>query len=283
MSAPWLIIGCGYTGERLARRLVGSGADLTITRRDPDALAELADKLGARGARVDLADPATLVGVVPPGAIVVMLAPPGPDPTAEMRALLAATEHAHRIVYVSSTGVYGPGHGGWVDETAPLAPLTPSGHARVAAEAVLATSRVPWISLRVAGIHGPGRGLIDRIKSGTYRIIGDGSAHISRIHVDDLVTAIVRAGTSDVTGAVNIADDDPAPIGEVADALAAQLGKPPPPRVPIESVSPEVAGMLTADRRIANARMKQELGVELRYPSWRTASEPTPQFTRSER
>ena len=70
---------------------------------------------------------------------------------------------------------------------------------------------------------------------------------------------------------VGIADDDPAPIGEVADALASTLGVAPPPRVPVESVAPEVAGMLTADRKIANGRMKQELGVVLRYPSWRSA------------
>ena len=76
--------------------------------------------------------------------------------------------------------------------------------------------------------------------------------------------------TSTVTGPINIADDDPAPIGEVADAVAAPLGVAPPPRVPAESVGPEVAGMLTADRRIANARMKRELGVVLRYPTIQT-------------
>ncbi|HEU4614307.1 MAG TPA: hypothetical protein VFS15_19565, partial [Kofleriaceae bacterium] len=126
------------------------------------------------------------------------------------------------------------------------------------------------IALRVAGIHGPGRGLVERIRAGTYRIVGDGSAHVSRIHVDDLVEAIVRAGASTVAGAVNVADDDPAPIGEVADAVAAQLGLPPPPRVPAASVDAEIAGMLAADRRIANRRMKEELGVVLRYPSWRS-------------
>ena len=100
-------------------------------------------------------------------------------------------------------------------------------------------------------------------------MIGDGTSHVSRIHVVDLVAAILAAGRSAVTGAVNAADDDPAPIGEVADAVAARLGLPPPPRVPVAAVSPEVAGMLTADRRIANRRMRDELGVVLRYPSWR--------------
>jgi nucleoside-diphosphate-sugar epimerase len=107
------------------------------------------------------------------------------------------------------------------------------------------------------------------MRAGTYRVVGDGRAHVSRIHVVDLVEAIVRAGTSSLAGPVNCADDDPAPIGEVADAIAARLGLPPPRRVPASTVDPEIAGMLTADRRIANGRLKNELGVVLRYPSWR--------------
>lgn len=272
MSESWFIVGCGYTGTRLARALVGQGADVTITRRDAAAVADQAGQLGARGLRVDLADPSTLRGAVAPGAIVAVLAPPAADPAREIAGLLDAIgDDAKRIVYVSSTGVYAPGGGAWVDESWSLAPITSSGAARVAAERAFAASRVPWVALRAAGIYGPGRGLAERIAAGTYRIVGDGRAHVSRIHVLDLVAAIVRAGTCSVVGAINVADDDPSPIGEVADAVAESLGKPPPPRVPADSVSPEIAGMLTADRRIANTRMKQELGVVLRYPSWRTS------------
>nr|MBA3499677.1 NAD-dependent epimerase/dehydratase family protein [Deltaproteobacteria bacterium] len=218
---------------------------------------------------VDLADPSTLVGVIPDGAVVVCLAPPGHDPAFEIQTLVKAAHAASKIVYVSSTGVYAPAHGDWVDESWPVAPVTSSGKARIAAESALAAAQVPVVILRVAGIHGPGRKMSDRIREGTHRVIGDGSSHVSRIHVIDLVAAIVLAGTRPVTGVVNIADDDPSPIGEVADAFAAKLGVPPPPRVSPDSVSPEVAGMLTANRRIANRRMKDELGVELRYKSWR--------------
>jgi nucleoside-diphosphate-sugar epimerase len=271
MSGSWILVGAGYTGSRLARALVGQGADVTITRRDVTAASDLATQLGATGVRADLTDPATLHGIISPGAIVVCLAPP--DPAAEIRGLLDAAAHARKLVYVSSTGVYAPGGGASVDESWPLAPTTASGRARVAAEAALADATIPWVTLRVAGIHGPGRGLVDRIRAGTYRIIGDGHAHVSRIHVDDLVTAIIAAGTSNVTGAVNVADDDPSPIGEVADAIATQLGLPLPPRAPADSVSPEIAGMLTADRKIANRRLREELCVALQYPSWRTTLE----------
>jgi nucleoside-diphosphate-sugar epimerase len=250
---------------------VGEGADLTITRRTSAAAQESGEALGARGVMADLGDPATLTGMIPAESIVVCLAPPGAAPADEIRGLVAAARHARRIVYVSSTGVYAAGGGAWVDEHWPIAPITPSGAARVAAERALADATVPHVVLRVAGIHGPGRGLVDRLRAGTYRIVGDGSSHVSRIHVDDLAVAIVLAGRSTITGAINIADDDPAPIGEVADALAARLGVAPPPRVPASSVPAEVAGMLTADRRIANRRMRDELGVVLRYPSWRDA------------
>jgi nucleoside-diphosphate-sugar epimerase len=270
--SSWLIVGCGYTGTRLARTLVARpelADDVAITRRDREVARALGEALGVRGERADLADPSSLEVV--PGAVVVCLAPPGPDPAGEIRALLAAARDAARIVYVSSTGVYGPGEGAWVDESWPVAPVTESGRARAAAEAALAEASLPWVALRAAGIYGPGRGLAERLRAGTYQVVGDGTSHVSRIHVVDLVAAIVAAGTTAVTGAINAADDDPAPIGEVADAMAARLGVPAPPRVPAASVSPEVAGMLTADRRIVNRRLRDELGVVLRYPSWRDA------------
>ncbi len=267
-AAPWVIVGAGYTGGRLAERLVREHQAVIITRRDPATASAAAASLGvpsAQGVAMDLGRPETLV--FPDGAIVVCLAPPGAAPAAEIEALARAAERCERLVYVSSTGVYPPAGGAWVDESVPVAPQTRAGRGRAAAEAALPADAV---SLRVAGIYGPGRGLHERIRAGTYRIIGDGSAHVSRIHVVDLVDAIIRAGATTFAGPINIADDDPAPIGEVADTIAANLGLPPPPRVSPAEVDPEVAGMLMADRRIANARMKERLGVVLRYPSWRT-------------
>ena len=265
----WLVVGAGYTGSVLVQRLRAAGHDVIATRRTAtaDAIA------------LDLANPPPDVYA---DAIIVCCAPPGVDPAREMYNLVALG--GRRIVYVSSTGVYAPGGGAWVDESWPLAPTTTSGQARLAAERALveAAATVPAMAfftapqdgiavLRAAGIYGPGRGLVERMRAGTYRIVGDGRAHVSRIHVEDLVETIVRAGESRAEGAFNVADDDPAPIGEVADAVAASLGLPPPPRVPVESVAADVAGMLTADRRIANGRIKRELGVVLRYPSWRDA------------
>jgi nucleoside-diphosphate-sugar epimerase len=281
--ATWVIIGAGYSGGMLAERLVKSGEDVIVTRREAGAAAAAAQALIPPGGRlhsgfvrsavVDLGDAGTIAGVIPDGAIVVCTAPPGDDPVAEITRLVAAAHSAARIIYVSSTGVYGPAGGAWVDESTPIAPHTRAGRARAAAEAALGSHGV---ALRVAGIYGPDRGLVARIRAGTYRIIGDGTAHVSRVHVVDLVDAIVRAGESKIAGPINVADDAPDPIGEVADAVAAQFGLPPPARVPVDSVDEEVAGMLTADRRIANQRMKEDLGVVLRYPTWRSALSDEP-------
>ena len=265
--ATWVIIGCGYTGSALVRRLVAQGEDVILTRRTAEAAATTAAAVGGKPRVLDPSGPGVATLVASEGAIIVCCAPPGPEPRREIERLIALTPRRGRLVYVSSTGVYPPAAGAWVDESWPLEPVTAAGRARVIAESALPADAV---ILRAAGIHGPGRGLGSRIQAGTYRIVGDGSAHVSRIHVDDLVEAILRAGAGTVTGAINIADDDPAPIGELADAVAASLGLPAPPRVPASSVDPEVAGMLGAgspDRE--RKRMKRELGVVLRYPSGR--------------
>ncbi|MEO6777669.1 MAG: NAD-dependent epimerase/dehydratase family protein [Kofleriaceae bacterium] len=264
--STWFVLGAGYTGTVLARRLVAEGQRVIVTRRALADAEEVARDVGAEPRAVDLAhanEPAS------PGAIVVCLAPPGGEPHVEIANLLALATAANKLIYVSSTGVYAPGGGAWVDEQWPLEPSTVSGKARLAAERALPANTV---ILRAAGIYGPGRGIADRLRAGTYRIVGDGSTHVSRIHVDDLVEAIIRAATAGLTGPINCADDDPEPIGELADRLAASLGVAPAPRVPAESVGSEIAGMLVADRRIANRRMKQELGVMLRHPTIETSA-----------
>jgi nucleoside-diphosphate-sugar epimerase len=104
-------------------------------------------------------------------------------------------------------------------------------------------------------------------------VIGDGAAHVSRIHVDDLVAAItlVARATALAHAVYNVADRDPCTAAEHGDGAAALLGLPPPPRVPAAQVSPDAAAMLLADRRVDASRLERELGWAPRYPSWRDA------------
>jgi nucleoside-diphosphate-sugar epimerase len=126
------------------------------------------------------------------------------------------------------------------------------------------------VSLRVAGIYGPGRGAHARLAAGSYRIVGDGNTLVCRIHVDDLVSSIIAVGTVDPLPyrVVNVADDDPTSSREVGDAVAKMIGVEPPSSVDPADVSASVRAMLGANRRIDNRRLKN-LGVSLRYPSWR--------------
>jgi nucleoside-diphosphate-sugar epimerase len=272
---PWVILGCGYTGERLAARLVRAGASVWGTRRaaaDADALAARVPGLRPRAA--DLTDPASLAGWMPRGAIWVDSVPPAPAGVGGEQALVAAAAAAgaRRLVYLSSTGVYPRGHGGATDEDTPPAPLGDRGRRRLAAETALleaaARQQVDAVSLRIAGIYGPGRGVHARLRQGTYRIIGAGASTVSRIHVDDLVSAILAAGVAArlPRRIYNVADDAPCSSRAFADAVAALLGVPPPPSVPPEQVSAAAVAMLTADRRISSRRLQQELGVVLAYP-----------------
>jgi nucleoside-diphosphate-sugar epimerase len=105
--------------------------------------------------------------------------------------------------------------------------------------------------------------------------LGEGNTFVSRIHVDDLVAAIVAAARAPhlPRDIYNVADDAPTTSRQYADAVAALLGLPPPPTLPPEQATPTARALLEANRRISNARIKQELGVVLSYPSWREGVE----------
>lgn len=257
----WVVVGAGYTGARLATVLRARGDEVIATRRRDDGDVRA----------VDLARPTTLDGLFAAGDRVVITAPPIDGAGTGERALGAAARAANvaRLIYVSSTGVYAPAAGAWVDEDFAIAPTTATGHARVAAEAALREAGVPTVVLRPPGIYGPGRGVIARLRAGSYRVIGDGATQVSRVHVDDLVAAIVAVGDAAAPAPVyNVADDEPCPSAELADAVAAALDLPPPPRVPLTAVDADTAGMLTADRRIDATRLRA-LGWSPRFPRWR--------------
>ncbi len=311
MTPSWLIIGAGYTGGRLAAQLAARGVTVVATRRGfPEGASQGAEAVPRPGAittvalDLDAAAPsdvprdATRGGVIataapaqqgrqgplsieeqlpalPAGSIAVYCAPPGAPPGAREERLVRALAGFARVIYISSTGVYGPGYGQWIDEAWTPAPESESEKARFAAEQQLVRTAdelgVPWTVLRPSGIYGPGRSLVARVRRGEARVVGDGSAYICRIHVDDLVAAIVAVAERQLGGIINASDDAPSPYGQVLDEVAGMLGLPPSPRIDPETVSPMARAMLLANRKIANKRLREELGLTLRYPSWRVA------------
>ena len=166
--------------------------------------------------------------------------------------------------YLSATGVYGDTQGAWVDESAPVG----RGRRNARANADLA-----WLALgarvfRLPGIYGPGRSAFERlIAGGAYRVDQPGQM-FSRIHVDDIVTAVIGAFDAP-SGAYNIADDMPAPQGEVVAYAARLIGHPPPPLVHPDSLSPTARGFYSESRKVANGKAKRLLGWHPAYPSYR--------------
>lgn len=194
------------------------------------------------------------------------------DPVlADCAADLRAATHLQWAGYLSTTGVYGDHQGGWVDETAPLTPATARGRARVRAEADWAALGLPLHIFRLAGIYGPGRGPFAKIRNGTaQRIIKQGQV-FSRIHVEDIAQVLLASINRPNPGAIyNVCDDNPAPPQEVLEHAARLLGMPVPPAVPFETaqMSPMARSFYSDSKKVRNDRIKDELGVTLKYPDY---------------
>jgi len=277
MDQSCLIVGCGYTGLRLARRLRPPW-HVSATARSDDAAATLA-ATGITIVRADLdapLAPGSLAQVAERAAIAYLAPPPDTGMTdPRLENLLAALGPARPsvLLYMSTTGVYGDARGGRVTEDSPLAPSNDRSRRRVAAETAARTwcgaRGVRCVVLRVPGIYGPGRLPLDRLQRGEPALRPEDAGPGNRIHVDDLVTACVAALERPVSGAFNVTDGNPATTTEFLLRTAAIAGLAPPPLVALADAPGRIsAGMLAflrESRTVDNRRMREELGVEPRY------------------
>ena len=275
---PVLIVGCGYVGRRLARQFIAERRQVTGLVRSAESAAVLS-ALGVTVVQADLDAPEPLPPL-PSGAAEVyyFASPPGEgedDP--RLRRVLAAFSGAlpHRVVYISTSGVYGDCAGGWVDESHPLNPTTPRALRRAAAEAALqawsTATGVPAVILRVPGIYGPGKLPLERLRKGLPLLREEDSPYTNRIQVDDLITvcrAAMRRGTPGA--AYNVSDGRPSNMTDYFNRIADRTGLPRPPlvgRADIDALSPGMRAFMEESKRLDNRRMREELGVELRYPT----------------
>lgn len=194
------------------------------------------------------------------------------DPTLrEAREAIDAADFAW-VGYLSTTGVYGDHGGGWVDEDTPLTPSTRRGELRVKAEAEWLAMDLPLHIFRLAGIYGPGRGPFSKIRNGTARRIEKPGQVFSRIHRDDIAAALEASiAKPNPVCAYNLCDNEAAPPQDVIAYAAELLGVEPPPLTPIDQVdmSPMGASFYAESKRVSNRRLREELGVDLKHPTYR--------------
>lgn len=177
------------------------------------------------------------------------------------------------VGYLSTTGVYGDHAGDWVDEQSPLSPATLRGQARVRAEADWGSLGLPLHIFRLAGIYGPGRGPFEKVRQGTARRIIKPGQVFSRIHVADIAQVLAASIAQPNPGAAyNLCDDDPAPPEDVIAYAAELLGLPIPPAEDFATaeMSAMARSFYAESKKVSNRRIKQELGVQLIYPDYRS-------------
>jgi len=273
-----LIVGCGDVGRKIALRALRNGEAVRCLVRSPESVA-LLSKAGMDAEAVDLDHQSpSLTGRHDQQRIFYLAPPPASgsyDPRMQrfLSALSVGTHH--RIVYVSTTGVYGNCNGEWVDEHRPVDPQVDRARRRHDAEKQLCVwrqaGRGEVVILRVAGIYGPGKLPISRIKQQIPMIGEDEAPWTNRIHIDDLVTVCEAAMTSGADGEVyNVSDGNPGNMRDYFDRVADRYGLPRPPLVSLTqaraTLSQGMLSYLAESRRLDNRKMIRELGVKLRYP-----------------
>ena len=279
-----LIVGCGDVGLRVLKLLGGRWTVWALT-----SSSERMPALRAAGAVPllgNLDDPRTLGRLGGLADWVLHLAPPPgtgqTDPrTAHLLRALARGGRTSRLVYGSTTGVYGDCGGDWVDETRAVNPATDRACRRVDAEARLRhfgrQTGCQVTILRIPGIYAldrEGGDPRDRVRRGTPALRLEDDVYTNHIHADDLARACLRALLGGLPQrVVNVCDDSDLRMGDYFDLVAELWGLPPPPRVTREqaraSLSPMVMSFMSESRRLHNLRMKRELGLALRYPTVR--------------
>ena len=280
-----LCFGLGYSAEHFVG-MFGDGFDRMIgtvrgTERATVLNAHLAGRLTLLVFDGSFATPEVKMAI---GAAELALVSIPPDENGDpvLAAFGDALVHARQlrsIVYLSTVGVYGDHGGAWVDEDTPPRPASARSRARLAAEAAWqklgARSGAAVAILRLAGIYGPGQNALVQVARGTARRIVRPGQVFNRIHVEDIAqtvaAAIFQERQEPGTRLFNLADDEPAPPQDVLLYAAELIGAPPPPEIPFESAAlPAMAASFYAgNKRIRNDKIKRELGIALRYPTYR--------------
>jgi nucleoside-diphosphate-sugar epimerase len=254
-----LIFGLGYTANHLARRLRAQGWSVTGTKRHPD------------DGTIGFDDGAAVRAAIGAATHILSSVPPVQDSgdlVLETYGRLIATSHAVWIGYLSSTGVYGDTGGAWVDESATIGSGRRS--ARSEADQLWQELRDDVRVFRLPGIYGPGRSALERVCEGKAHRINLPEQVFSRVHVSDIVSAIV-ASFDGLPGIYNIADNHPCSQNAVIEHACDLLGVAWPDLHSLESagLSPMARGFYAENRRVSNNKAKRLLRWAPRFGDYR--------------
>jgi len=273
-----LIVGCGYLGERVGKRLVDGGESVWGVVRS----AARADALAGQGIepiQADVLEPATLQRLPSVERVFYAVSHSRAEGASQIEKVVKGLENmlsavrrsVRRVVVASTTGVYDQAGGEWVDELTQVDPQTESGRAHRAGEHVLASwaawrSDVRAVVVRYAGLYGPGRVVRRAAIERGEPIVGDPERFLNLIEIDDAASAAVSAlQIAEPLPLYLAADDQPVPR-RVYYELAARLLGASRPRLIAPLPGSAEADRDRSNKRIANRLMKQHLGVRLQYP-----------------
>ncbi|MDQ8698816.1 SDR family oxidoreductase [Hyphomicrobium sp. LHD-15] len=271
--------GLGYSAEALARRLSPAEWQITGTARSDDGVERIA-ALGYGAIRFDGHSPAPeATDALADATHVLISASPDElgDPVLRLHGGdLANAASLGWIGYLSTIGVYGNSDGQWIDETATPKPGVQRTKRRLEAEAdwlTFAETHGKRVQVfRLGGIYGPGRSAIDDLRDGTARRIVKPGQVFNRIHVDDIATVLLAAANGAGRHTIyNVTDDEPSPSQDVIAYAADLMGLEPPPEIPFEQaeLTPMGRSFYADNRRVSNRRLHDDLGVTLRFPTYR--------------
>jgi len=277
--------GYGYTADYLGYALQNSEDLWTVggTTRDDERRKELLSRrIRARifDERVPIADPETLFNRF---THLLISTPPKDDgdPVFNLHANeLINLPNLKWVGYLSSTGVYGDRGGASVNETAETRPISQRGSRRELAEkqwfSLYRDHGVPVHIFRLSGIYGPGRSALDSIRAGVARRIEKPGHKFNRIHVDDIVQTLIASFNKPNPGSIyNLADDIPSPSHEVIAHACQLLRRPVPPLLPYDEadMAPIARSFYKDNKHVLNNKIKNELGVQLKYPDYKLGLE----------
>ena len=269
-----LIFGMGYSGKAIARAWPGNVVGTTRSAEKAEKLRDQSlDAVVFDGERSD-----ELAEHLADATHIVLSASPSEAGDPVLNAIPNILERAQALQwvgYLSTVGVYGDFDGAWISETTVPKPVSKRGKWRVAAEdswrALCSTKNIPFATFRLAGIYGPGRSTFDKLKAGKSRRIVKPGQVFNRIHVEDIAQIAVAAGKLKASGVFNGADDEPAPPQIVVEHAAKMLGIDPPVEEPFETadMTPMARSFYGDNKRCGNARLKKDLGITLKFPTYR--------------